>query len=133
MSRFDEDPTEQANISGADLAIMLDEMNAMRAEIEKCAAALPGAYYMDLPDGGDIAVSEQVRRMAQDAERYRWLLKKLQERYDGETSEDYDFDVTCSMLYGRKEVRRVQAMINWHDVRDEQLNLSAAIDQAMKA
>jgi hypothetical protein len=34
---------------------------------------LPGAYYMDPPDGGDVPVAEQLSRMAKDAERYRWL------------------------------------------------------------
>ena len=34
---------------------------------------LPGAYYMDPPDGGSVTVLEQLQRMAKDAERYRWL------------------------------------------------------------
>lgn len=37
-------------------------------------ALLPGVYYMDPPDGGSITVLEQLRRMAKDAERYRWLM-----------------------------------------------------------
>lgn len=41
--------------------------------IREITAALPGAHYMDPPDGGDVSVPEQVRRMAKDAERYRWL------------------------------------------------------------
>ena len=41
--------------------------------INEITAALPGAHYMDPPDGGDVSVPEQVRRMAKDAERYRWL------------------------------------------------------------
>lgn len=41
--------------------------------ITECSDALPGAYYMDPPDGGDVPVPEQLRRMAKDAERYRWL------------------------------------------------------------
>lgn len=44
-----------------------------RREILACAAALPGAIYMDPPDGGDVPISEQLRRMAKDAARYRWL------------------------------------------------------------
>lgn len=36
-------------------------------------ALLPQSYYMDPPDGGDVAVYEQLRRMAKDAARYRWL------------------------------------------------------------
>lgn len=49
----------------------------LTAELEKCAAVLPGAYYMDPPDGGDVSVSEQLRRMAKDAERYRYLRRKV--------------------------------------------------------
>lgn len=41
--------------------------------INEVAAALPGAHYMDPPDGGDVSIPEQVRRMAKDAERYRLL------------------------------------------------------------
>lgn len=32
------------------------------------SAALPGARYMDPPDGGDVSLGEQVRRMAQDVD-----------------------------------------------------------------
>ena len=41
----------------------------------ECAVsnALPGSYYMDPPDGGDVPLGEQVRRMALDARRYRWI------------------------------------------------------------
>ena len=48
----------------------------LSAELDKCAAALPGSLYMDPPDGGDVPVSEQLRRMAQDAARYRYLERK---------------------------------------------------------
>jgi hypothetical protein len=41
--------------------------------INDITAALPGTQYMDPPDGGDVSVPEQVRRMAKDAERYRWI------------------------------------------------------------
>jgi seryl-tRNA synthetase len=41
--------------------------------IEECVAALPGVTYMDPPDGGDVSVPEQLRRMAKDAERYRHM------------------------------------------------------------
>ena len=35
---------------------------------------LPGPYYMDPPDGGDVPVLEQLRRMSQDAAKWRALL-----------------------------------------------------------
>ncbi len=40
------------------------ENAALRAELAKCAEALPGSHYMDPPDGGDVPISEQLRRMA---------------------------------------------------------------------
>lgn len=45
--------------------------------INEVTAALPGVQYMDPPDGGDVSVPEQVRRMAKDAERYRFLMREL--------------------------------------------------------
>ena len=53
-------------------------------ELAECAAVLPGSYYMDLPDGGDVSVSEQLKRMAKDAERYRLLRRKFAIISDGE-------------------------------------------------
>ncbi len=59
---------------------LLAERDALKAENEKLLAlerdmsnALPGHYYMDPPDGGDVPVLEQLRRMATDAARYRFL------------------------------------------------------------
>lgn len=54
-----------------------EEIEHLRAELAACAAALPGVYYMDSPDGGDVSVSEQLRRMAKDAGRYRLLRRKF--------------------------------------------------------
>ena len=44
--------------------------------MKECASALPGTYYMDPPDGGDVSIPEQIRRMAKDAARYRWLRER---------------------------------------------------------
>ena len=52
---------------------LVAERDALAREVDACAAALPGPYYMDPPDGGDVPISEQVKRMARDAARYRWL------------------------------------------------------------
>lgn len=64
---FDEEP--DAPLHGECAA----EIARLNAELEACAAALPGATYMDPPDGGNVTVSEQLQRMAKDAARYRWL------------------------------------------------------------
>ena len=40
---------------------------------------LPGNYYMDPPDGGDVSIMDQLRRMAKDAERYRRLRDSYQD------------------------------------------------------
>ena len=48
-----------------------------RLQVEsEFAALLPGVVYMDEPDGGSPTVQEQIKRMARDAARYRWLLKQ---------------------------------------------------------
>lgn len=39
----------------------------------EAANVLPGATYMDPPDGGSVTVGEQLRRMSEDAARFRWL------------------------------------------------------------
>ena len=69
----------------------------------------------------------------QDAERYRKLIALLQEAYDGNVIElENSFIVDCSMVSGYKTERRVQAVLGWADIRDEPLNLDAAIDAAME-
>ncbi|HBO0915268.1 TPA: hypothetical protein L4E36_004054 [Pseudomonas aeruginosa] len=49
------------------------EAKRLQKELDQCASALPGTYYMDPPDGGNVSIPEQIRRMAKDAERYRGL------------------------------------------------------------
>ena len=41
--------------------------------LTEVANLLPGHAYLDLPDGGDVTVLEQLQRMAEDAARYRYL------------------------------------------------------------
>ncbi|HEJ9917879.1 TPA: hypothetical protein SMO01_005814 [Pseudomonas aeruginosa] len=52
---------------------LIAEVERLEAELSQCAIALPGTYYMDPPDGGNVSIPEQIRRMAKDAARYRWL------------------------------------------------------------
>ncbi|HHK4278322.1 TPA: hypothetical protein ACQTXP_004090 [Pseudomonas aeruginosa] len=52
---------------------LIAEVERLEAGLSQCAIALPGTYYMDPPDGGNVSIPEQIRRMAKDAARYRWL------------------------------------------------------------
>ena len=53
------------------------DVESLRAELAACAAALPGVYYMDSPDGGDVSLLKQLQRMSNDAARYRLLRRKF--------------------------------------------------------
>lgn len=60
------------------LLARLDERDAeverLRGELDDCINVLPNtAYYLDPPDGGSVTIAEQLRRMGEDAARYRWL------------------------------------------------------------
>lgn len=44
------------------------ESDSLKQAISTC---LPCSYYMDPPDGGNVELTEQLARMAQDAARYR--------------------------------------------------------------
>lgn len=55
---------------------LIAEVERLEAELSQCASALPGTYYMDPPDGGNVSIPEQIRRMAKDAARYRALRHK---------------------------------------------------------
>ncbi|MCA8376333.1 hypothetical protein LGM80_23515 [Burkholderia multivorans] len=71
-------PTHQLESSpaskGADaIDLLLAEVEASAEDKREMFALLPGSYYMDPPDGGDVSLIEQLRRMAKDAERYRLL------------------------------------------------------------
>ncbi|EPK5820824.1 hypothetical protein L4Z93_000920 [Pseudomonas aeruginosa] len=52
---------------------LIGEVERLEEELSQCASALPGTYYMDPPDGGNVSIPEQIRRMAKNAARYRWL------------------------------------------------------------
>lgn len=47
----------------------------IQSELEACIAALPGTIYMDPPDGGDVPIAEQLRRMGEDAARWRAVMQ----------------------------------------------------------
>lgn len=84
----------------------------LRAERDALRALLPGVYYMDPPDGGDVDLVEQFRRMEKDAARYRWIRnnavreKPLGDKYiefhcDFETWNDVDAAIDA-LLAGEK-------------------------------
>lgn len=70
---------------------LLAEHDALKAENERLrefersvALTLPGVYYMDPPDGGDVSLLKQLQRMSNDAARYRLLRRKFAIISDGE-------------------------------------------------
>ncbi|MFU6557269.1 hypothetical protein ACM79U_11720 [Pseudomonas aeruginosa] len=65
-----------ANASAKTIMALIAEVERLKAELSQCASALPGTYYMDPPDGGNVSIPEQIRRMAKDAARYRALRQK---------------------------------------------------------
>ena len=97
-----------------------DEVSEVIRNGEKCVAEfaayesalsslLPGVYYMDPPDGGAVTLVEQIRRMAQDAARYRWLRAnqldglEIIEKFVGEqmeyvTDEELDAAIDSELL-----------------------------------
>lgn len=78
-SAFDEHDDELGQWIAANPQAVLGliaEVERLEAELSQCASALPGTYYMDPPDGGNVSIPEQIRRMAKDAARYRWLRER---------------------------------------------------------
>jgi hypothetical protein len=62
---------------------LLDRLKAAEGENERlrefersAALTLPGVYYMDPPDGGDVSLLKQLQRSSIDAARYRWLRER---------------------------------------------------------
>ena len=68
-------------------AMMVDEMNKVaqlrmekdrnRQEVDDISMAIGSSQYMDPPDGGDVPLSEQVRRMREENERIKRELMLL--------------------------------------------------------
>ena len=67
-----------------DIVHSLEAENERLREFERSAAlTLPGVYYMDPPDGGDVSLLKQLQRMSIDAARYRLLRRKFAIISDG--------------------------------------------------
>ena len=86
--------------AGLRTAETLDEasrvMQAQQAEIERlrefersAALTLPGVYYMDPPDGGDVSLLKQLQRSSIDAARYRLLRRKFAIISNGEGNAEF--------------------------------------------
>ena len=59
---------------------VIDQLREQVAELERAiTSSLPCSYYMDLPDGGDPSLEEQLRRMAEDAANLRIAELRLHE------------------------------------------------------
>jgi len=52
------------------------EIERLREFERSAALTLPGVYYMDPPDGGDVSLLKQLQRSSIDAARYRWLRER---------------------------------------------------------
>ncbi|HCT6270766.1 TPA: hypothetical protein OT313_002507 [Pseudomonas aeruginosa] len=81
-------------------------------DLKECASALPGTYYMDPPDGGNVSIPEQIRRMAKDAARYRWLI--------------------ASAWYVGPEPSGDTEAVSWHDHNETMHGVTTAIDAAIE-
>ena len=102
-----------------------DELQRVVAERDAIAALLPGVYYMDPPDGGDVPLVEQSRRMAADAARYLWIKKQsvASARWNC-----YECDYKVSILF-----RKRPPSLNGYIVDDPRGDdLDSAIDAALK-
>lgn len=79
-------PPAVAEFTVAERQVLIARIAALSAELDACCSALPGTTYMDPPDGGDVPVSEQLRRMGEDAARFRkllrWMSSNVKEGWD---------------------------------------------------
>ncbi|WP_206778539.1 hypothetical protein, partial [Pseudomonas aeruginosa] len=91
---------------------LIAEVERLEAELSQCAIALPGTYYMDPPDGGNVSIPEQIRRMAKDAARYRWLI--------------------ASAWYVGPDPEGDTEAVSWHDHNDTMHGVTTAIDAAIE-
>lgn len=73
----------------AEIERLTAERDEARAERDALANVLPGVYYMDPPDGGDVSLLKQLQRMSNDAARYRLLRRKFAIISDGEGNAEF--------------------------------------------
>ncbi|MBU9318989.1 hypothetical protein KTD09_29590 [Burkholderia multivorans] len=117
MNSFSEDVFGTLYEAADAIDTLLAALEAAAADKRELFALLPGPYYMDPPDGGDVSLIEQLRRMAKDAERYRWLR-----------------DEDAGVPDGEREMCVVQFRLPFTEDPDRDLfdvALDAAIDKAL--
>lgn len=75
LSKLDEDAltTVSDDYLRDYLRVRLEQALWLAEEYDAICGCVPTVYYMDPPDGGDVPISEQVRRMSEDAARYQFL------------------------------------------------------------
>lgn len=66
----------------AELEAARGDAERLQAEMTNIICSIPEGYYMDPPDGGDVTVAEQVRRMAVDAEQLKNAITKHNDEMD---------------------------------------------------
>jgi hypothetical protein len=54
-----------------------DREDADAVATDDLVKLLPGPYYMDQPDGGNVSLHDQLKRMSEDAARYRFLRSQV--------------------------------------------------------
>ena len=74
----------------------------------------------------------QVDALEKDAARYRKLCEILQMAYDSQSFDSERLTIYCEQLSGWRNERTVEARVTWIDARDADLDLSSAIDAAIK-
>lgn len=77
----------------AELRAALHAQQGDAVSTDELSALLPGVYCMDPPDGGSVTVLEQVRRMAEDAARWREAALSVDIRESG------DFGIACNATF----------------------------------
>ena len=70
-------------------ALLTDEIERLREFERSAALTLPGVYYMDPPDGGDVSLLKQLQRSSIDAARYRLLRRKFAIISDGKGNAEF--------------------------------------------
>ena len=75
--------------ASAMLRNLLEEIERLREFERSAALTLPGVYYMDPPDGGDVSLLKQLQRSSIDAARYRLLRRKFAIISDGKGNAEF--------------------------------------------